>query len=233
MPLNTIYLKTTRIRKVGICGIWMYFQYLQCSGGPIGARLTMAIARLVMQDWWDIFSHVLKISKLKERLRAIYVDDGRIIVEKLKKGVKYDKVEKKFVFKKEWEEQDTVSGESSESRTVEQMKLAMCDVSEDLQFTMETETDFDTKRLPTLSFEMWSEKTGIRHSYFEKGMRSQILTMKRSSQSENSKYSILVNELNRRFEVMDKDISINEKVSVIDHYCQQLINSGYRIEQIR
>ena len=96
------------------------------------------------------------------------------------------------------------------------MKIAMCDVSEDLQFTMETETDFEKKRLSTLSFEMWSEKIGIHHSYFEKGMRSQILTIKRSNQSENSKYSILVNELTRKSWI--KNISMEEKVSVIDHY---------------
>ena len=28
---------------------------LQCFGGPIGARVTMCIARLTMQDWWDHF----------------------------------------------------------------------------------------------------------------------------------------------------------------------------------
>ena len=57
--------------------------------------------------------------------------------------------------------------------------------------------------------------------------------MKRSSQSENSKYSILVNELTRRFEVMDKGIDIEEKIEVIDHFSQQLMNSGCDIEQIR
>ena len=40
-------------------------KYLQRSGDLIGARLTLAIARLVMQDWWNKFSHILKVSKLK------------------------------------------------------------------------------------------------------------------------------------------------------------------------
>ena len=79
----------------------------------------------------------------------------------------------------------------------------MNSISEDLQFTSETENDFENKRLPTLAFQIWSDKEGIRHSYFEKSMRSQILTMKKSSQSEHSKCSILVNELIRRFEVLD------------------------------
>ena len=84
-----------------------------------------------------------------------------------------------------------------------------------------------------MSFQLWLEKGGVRHSYFEKDMRAQVLTMKRSSQSEQSKYSILVNELTRRFEVMDKDISVAEKTEIVDHYTQQLRNSGYSSDQIR
>ena len=109
----------------------------------------------------------------------------------------------------------------------------MNSVSPDLIFTTETETDFQNGRLPTLSFQLWSEKKGIRHSFYEKEMRSQILTHKKSSQSEQSKYNILVNELCRRFEVLDKDIPVEEKVMIVDHYTQQLVNSGYSKEQIR
>ena len=69
----------------------------------------------------------------------------------------------------------------------------MNSISEDLQFTSETERDFPKKRLPTLSFEVWSSKEGLRHSYYEKEMGSQILTMSNSSQPENAKFSILVN----------------------------------------
>ena len=63
--------------------------YLQGSGGPIGARLTMAISRLVMQQWWDDFSVILPKSGQKFRLKAIYVDDGRMIIQKLKPGMRY------------------------------------------------------------------------------------------------------------------------------------------------
>ena len=130
-------------------------------------------------------------------------------------------------------EDDLSSDVTSEKRTEREMKEAMNSVSEDLMFTTETEDDFNNKRLPTLSFQVWSEKSGLRHSYFEKDMRAQILTMKKSSQSEQSKYSILVNELTRRFEVVDKDIDVEERVSIVDHYTQQLVNSGYGEEQIR
>ena len=64
-------------------------------------------------------------------------------------------------------------------------------------------------------------------------MRSQILTQKRSAQYENSKFAILTNELHRRFLMMDMDISGEEKVQKVDHFTQQLVNSGYSWAQIR
>ena len=57
--------------------------------------------------------------------------------------------------------------------------------------------------------------------------------MKRSSQSKQSKFSILVNELTRRFEVIGAKIDTSEKVKIIDHFTQQLLNSGYSREQSR
>ena len=101
-------------------------------------------------------------------------------------------------------------------------------INPDLEFTIEKEKDFENGRLPTLGFELWSEKEKIRHSYYEKEMRSQVLTEKRSSQSENQKFAILTNELNRRLQMMDSDISIDEQVEKINHFTQQLINSGYQ-----
>ena len=65
--------------------------FRQSSGGPIGARLTMCIARLVMQDWWEKFEQILKDSSLEQFLNAIYVDDGRLIVQLLKRGYRFNK----------------------------------------------------------------------------------------------------------------------------------------------
>ena len=205
--------------------------YLQGSGGPIGARLTMAMSRLVMQQWWDDFSKVMLNSNVKFRLKAIYVDDGRMIVQKLQKGTRYCSNLKRFIIKEDKVTED--NDLTREEVTEREFRAAMCNVSSDLQFTTETEKDFSNGRLPTLSFQLWSEKGGIRHTYYEKSMRSQVLTQKLSSQSEQSKYSILVNELTRRFEVMDKNISVEERTEVVDHYTQQLKNSGYSNDQIR
>ena len=155
------------------------------------------------------------------------------IMKKLKPGVRYCEENRVFEFRGEWLEQDLLSNKTDAERTELEVRKAMNSISKDLVFTTETESDFPNKRLPTLSFQMWSERQGIRHSYFEKDMRSQILTMKQSSQSEQSKFNILVNELTRRFEVLDKDITVDEKIDIVDHYTQQLVNSGYGLEQIK
>ena len=128
---------------------------------------------------------------------------------------------------------DEERGVSREKVTEDEMRRQMNSINSDLEFTTESERDYDNGRMPTLSFEMWSTKDGISHSYYEKPMRSQVLTMRRSSQAEKSKFSILVNELNRRFEVMHEKVTIEEKIRVVDKFCQQLVNSGYSYLQVR
>ena len=45
---------------------------------------------------------------------------------------------------------------------------AMNSINGDLRFAVETENGFANKRLPTLSFEIWLCKEGIRHSHYKK-----------------------------------------------------------------
>ena len=56
--------------------------------------------------------------------------------------------------------------------------------------------------------------------------------MNASSQSEKSKISILVNELNRRLAMIDTEVEEEERVEIVDHFCKQLQNSGYSRDQI-
>ena len=136
-----------------------------------------------------------------------------------------------FLYKREWkEEARCIEGEE---RIANEYLKAMNSINPDLEFAVEKENDFEKKRLPTLGFELGLTKEKIRHFYFEKGMRSQVLTEKRSSQAENQKFAILTNELNRRMQMMDEEIDENEQIEIIDHFSQQLGNSGYQWSQIR
>ena len=191
----------------------------------------MCVARIVMQGWRDAFVDLLKRSNIEEKLSKIYVDDNRCILERLKRGWRYAPELGRILHRKEWEKED--ESRDDDERIADEYLRAMNSINPDLQFTIEKESDFENKRLPTLGFEMWSTKDKIRHSYYEKEMRSQVLTEKRSSQSENQKFAILTNELNRRLQMMDEEIETEEQVQKIDQFTQQLINSGYQWGQIR
>ena len=69
-------------------------KYIQLTGGPIGARLTMAVSRIVMQNWKDKYDLVLKSSGIIEYLNGLYVDDGRTFHRKLEYGERFCENEK-------------------------------------------------------------------------------------------------------------------------------------------
>ena len=142
--------------------------FKQMFGGPIGARLTMCVSRLVLQQWRDDYAKIIEKAKIEELMSKIYVDDNRNVVRKLKPGMRFDEKKGEFCFEKFWEEED--KEEDPDKRTVREILKAMNSINKDLKFTVETEKDFKNERLPTLSFEIWSELEGIRHSYYEKDM---------------------------------------------------------------
>ena len=110
---------------------------------------------------------------------------------------------------------------------------AMNSINEDLNFTMELCDDFENLRLPTLSFSMWQDVDGLKHTYFEKSMRNQTLLLERTSRSRQSLISILSNELTRCMEVLDERLEKDEIIAVINKFIQQLINSEFSWVQCR
>ena len=49
----------------------------------------MCISQLVIQDWCEKFAEILENSNIKHMLRAIYVDDGRLVMRKLGIGMRF------------------------------------------------------------------------------------------------------------------------------------------------
>ena len=85
--------------EIGVRTLWENFSYRfgkkiyhQKSGGPIGARITMACSRLVMQQWGESYTKILLKSNIKLRLFGNYVDDIRQGTNMIHKGFKYIKL---------------------------------------------------------------------------------------------------------------------------------------------
>ena len=114
------------------------------------------------------------------------------------------------------------------------LEPAMNMINSDLKFTTESQEDYENERLPTLDFEMWLEPDGIKHSYYQKPMKTPLVLMERSAMAFQQKIQILTNELNRRLSnILIDEIPKSEINIKIEQYIQELKSSGYSHSQTK
>jgi hypothetical protein len=155
--------------------------YHQQQGGPIGARVTMCAARMVMQHWARGYEMILLKAGLRIPLLGGYVDDGRQGSTVLRRGMLFDHNKKEFVYSEEQRRIDEMENEPDNRRMARVCLPAMNAVNEDLKFTTECPEDFPRQRLPTLDFVLWMVGGLLYHSYFEKAMVLQYTIMSREA----------------------------------------------------
>ena len=196
--------------------------YQQSCGGPIGARVTMCAARLVMQDWGERYRQILESSSLKLFLLKGYVDDVRQSTTRLPLGSRYDDVKGKFEVTEKAKLEDIELAETDLARMSRICLEAMNAINEDLKFTTETSEDFKSGRIPTLDTE-WEVTNGkIVHSFYEKEMRTPYQVMARSAMSKQSKMAILSNELIRRLNTISEEIGDSESCRKLYHATENI-----------
>ena len=146
--------------EIGVRVLWSNFTYefggeifLQMEGGPIGARVTMAASRLVMQEWAEGFREILDKSGVTVDSQNGYVDDARQNTDLMIRGARYNPERKRFTWREDWKIEDDEDDLPDEVRMGKICLDAMNDVSEDLEFMVETVYDFQNKKLATLDFE--------------------------------------------------------------------------------
>jgi hypothetical protein len=99
-----------------------------------------------------------------------------------------------FMFDQEQLRQDEEENEPDNVRMKKRCLPAMNSVNSDLRFTTEAPEEFPMQRLPTLNFVLWLVDGILRHSYYDKAMKSQYTVMQRSAMSEHQRMAILSNE---------------------------------------
>ena len=223
----------TRVIFENFCYQFGNKMYHQQAGGPIGARVTMCAARMVMQHWARDYANILLKAGLRVPLLKGYIDDGRQGSTLLRKGMLYDQEKGEFTWTEEQYKVDMETKEPANVRMARVCLPAMNAVNGCLKFTTEAPEEFKQNRLPTLDFVLWLTNGILYHSYFEKEMKSQFTIMRRSAMSEQQKASILSNELVRRLSNIHRDVLEEELEPVIEHFIQQLKNSGYERKQAK
>ena len=222
----------TRVLWENFCYSFAGKIYLQKSGGPIGARVTMAASRLVMYQWGATYTQILIRSNLNLRLFGVYVDDVRQGTNLIPRGYKFEVEENKFMYKLEWEQEDDRENLTNLKRMGNRCLEAMNSINPDLRFTVESEEDFENGRIQTLDFEEWSNPDGtVSHSFFEKAMQTPLVTMERTAMAAQQKHAILANDLVRRLTMIKEDVATEEKIEVVDKFTKKLKTSGYNQNQ--
>ena len=199
-----------RVAEIATRAIFENFTYKfagemhhQASGGPIGARVTMAAARIVMHDWGETYHGILEAARLETAILTGYVDDVRQGGQSMRMGMRYDEKAKQFTWSQGAKEEDrrlrVLEKESTNARMRRICMPAINNINQDLEFTAELPEEFAENKLPTLDFLLWLEKHGLlNHSYFEKSMKTPYVLMNMSAMGSQQKYSILSNELVRK-----------------------------------
>ena len=182
---------------------------------------------------------ILEKSEIKTYLDGSYVDDIRFCLSSRPQGWRWEEKEKMFVFKEEWKEEDDTLDEINKVRMSKEVNKAMNSVYSFLKFTVETEEDFENRRLPTLDCELWMEpiegqkRQKINFSFFQKSMKTPYCVMKESAMSQSQKIAILLNDLIRRLSNCSETVEDSEKVGIIDDYIETLSVSGYGEKEVK
>ena len=139
--------------------------YQQVKSGPIGARLTMAVARIIMQLWRRKVKQHLEEANLKVLLEGGYVDDMRHVISMMEIGWRWDTDVSSFTFKEEWRAED--AGLTRKEITEREVLRMMNSIFGFLTFTKETQDEFSDGYLPTLDTAIRLETNGeINYKYF-------------------------------------------------------------------
>ena len=118
--------------------------YKQSQGGPIGARVTMAAARLVMQTWGEEYGEILRSSGLEVDFLNGYCYDNRQESTLLKKWMRFVEREKRFKITMEGLEEDRdIDIKINKNERMARLGLpAMHSINEDLKLTVEIHEEF-------------------------------------------------------------------------------------------
>ena len=116
--------------------------YLQNDGGPIGVRLSGAVARAVMGEWDAKINEVFADERLRIKLICRYVDDCTILMTAIKRGVKWCRKCKGLAYSKAWEVEDSKEGLSDSARTMQVVQDIMNSIYRNIEVTIETPDHF-------------------------------------------------------------------------------------------
>ena len=171
---------------------------------------------------------------MKIRIEAAtrYMDDGRAAIHPFHHGWRWSEKENSVKFRNKWREEDKDLSYIEVTKRI--LHGTMTGIESFLEFTMETEEEFDGW-LPTLDTNIRvEERTNIiLYKFFEKPMSANTVLHVHTAMPEDGKIRCLSNDLTRRMLTTSERVDDETRRDIVDKYAQKLLNSGYSIEATR
>ena len=207
--------------------------YLQSDGGPIGLRLTCALAKLRMAVFARTLKQILSTNHIEVSMAASYVDDFRFLVQMLDQGTRWDG--ERLVWNPLWEEEDIASGESRERITATELCRVMNSICKDVKMTVEVEEDFSDRFIPTLDMQMKLDKDlgRVVYKFYSKPMSSALCLVEKSALPITIRNATLTQEVLRRQLNCSRDVNTKERMEIMESFTSKMTKSGYSKSQMR
>ena len=205
--------------------------FIQSSGGPIGMRSTASLASVIMKGWDVAWRKLMDREDIIMDMVVRYVDDCRVFLPALNEGWYWDGGS--FQFDWERRRKDLEGDTTDEERTVNEITKAMCTLSSFLEFTGESASMFENKRLPTLDIEIWWENSQVCFSFYEKPQVPNRVLLKGTALPITTVRASLVQEIVRRMKNCGESVTVQERGRILSTFSQKLVNSGHSIKSSR
>ena len=143
-------------------------------------------------------NYILDQALIQVGLLDDYVEDVQQESTSLRFGMRWDASANKFTWSEAARNEDKIlryeMHEFTNTIMARVCLTAINTINTDLVFTSEIPKKITNNKLPTLDFLLWLERNGhLKHSYFQKLMKTPLVIMEQSAMSDNQRYSIFAN----------------------------------------
>ena len=201
---------------------------VQGGGGPIGLKLSGAVAKVFMVWWCREFRNTMaratrNLATFTLHLYKIYVDDQGLVVEELPPGARY--------LEEEGEVRVVVEGDElipRDQRTAELLRTVANTICPHTTMEVDYPSAHTTGYMPILDLQVRirDDKT-VDWRFFKKPVASEYFIMSRSAVPSKVKKAALAQEGLRRLRNTRPDLVVEDRVRLMEDLAEGMMLSGY------
>ena len=129
--------------------------YIQYEGGPIGLRLSGAVASIVMMIWDSKVTEKMSANEIELLMYGRYVDDGNYLIRMFRRGWRWSDEYDRMIYKYEYEKEDDELNEEDDVRVMREVRKLANSIWDWIECTEEVGSKFEDGKLPILDLKVY------------------------------------------------------------------------------